>query len=70
MNKNIIDELIAMAEQLGCVSPMPTEATMRAQIERGLRATDPEFKYLRCPHCKMLDTLRQLKLEQRQQERT
>lgn len=64
MEKDIIDELIEMAEQLFCLGPegdrIREEQAIRAVVGDG-KFVDP--RTLRCPHCKMLERLRKLKLE-------
>jgi hypothetical protein len=65
MGDNILDELIAMAEQLQCQGPDPED--WNAHVEKCMQQKQILWPLpLRCPHCMMLKRLRQLKAEAEQ----
>jgi CheY-like chemotaxis protein len=62
---DIIDELIAMAEQIECEQ---SEKSRKWWDEHRQEMRHPELS-MQCPHCRMLERLRQLRAEQGSAER-
>jgi hypothetical protein len=64
MSDDILDELIAMAEQIECDQ---SEKTRERWAEHKPEMRHPELS-MQCPHCRMLERLRQLKAEQAEKQ--
>jgi hypothetical protein len=62
---DILDELIAMAEQIDCEQ---SEKSRKWWDEHRQEMRHPELS-MQCPHCRMLERLRQLRAEQGSAER-